>query len=200
MTGPAHALTPPSFIPPELCLTVGVDPTREDSPAACMAQVQQDVTSKNYSARGLELSQVMGLRDTINDAKAKGVDLKVVVLNANPVIDTPLRDIANEVGQQHPGATVLVLSPSFVGTYSPSYDRATLEAGEDLAKTGDAVTSTQNFVGQLQTPIFNWTALTAVLLIVVFAAAGLTWALRRVAAREPAPAQQSPETPTASTV
>ncbi|MCV7193684.1 Rv1476 family membrane protein [Mycolicibacterium brumae] len=195
MTGPAHALTPPSFIPPELCLTVGVDPTREDSPAACMVAVQQDVTSKNYSARGLELDQVMGLRDTINDAKAKGIDLKVVVLDANPVIDTPLRDIANEVGQQHPGATVLVLSPSFVGTYSPSYDRVTLEAGEDLAKTGDAVTSTQNFVGQLQTPIFNWTALTAVLLIVVFAAAGLTWALRRAAA-----ADGSAEKPTASTV
>lgn len=57
------------------------------------------------------------------------------------------------VAQSHPDATVLVLSPSFAGTHSQVFDRVTLEAGEDLAKTGNPVQSAQNFVDQLNTPI-----------------------------------------------
>jgi uncharacterized protein DUF6676 len=93
------------------------------------------------------------------------------VLDHNPPNDTPLRDIATVVGAQHPDATVLVLSPNFVGTYSTHFPRATLEIGEDNAKTGSSVASAQNFLHQLDTPQFPWTAFTIVLLIGVLAAA-----------------------------
>jgi hypothetical protein len=63
-----------------------------------------------------------------------------------------------------------VLSPNFVGTYSTHFPRATLEIGEDNAKTGNPVVSAQNFLHQLNTPQFPWTAFTIVLLIGVLAA------------------------------
>ena len=115
-----------------------------------------------------------GLRDVVAQAGQDGIDLKIVVVDANPPVDTPLRDIATVVGQANPGATVLVLSPSFAGTYSPTYDRVLLEAGEDLAKTGNPVQSAQNFVGQLNTPIFPWTEFTIVVILAVFLAAAAT--------------------------
>lgn len=115
-----------------------------------------------------------GLRQVVADAKQKGIDLKVVVLAQNPLIDTPLRDIATEVGQTYPGSTVLVLSPSFAGTSSPTFDRVTLEAGQDIAKvSGNPVAATQNFVAELTTPHFPWTPFTIILVLgVALAAAG----------------------------
>lgn len=167
---------PPSFIPPEVCLTVGVDPALPDAPAACMSVVQADVAADGISARGLAPQQRAELRQVVSDAADDGIDLKVVVLDQNPPIDTPLRDVATEVGQANPGATVLVLSPSRAGTYSPpgTFDRVTLEAGEDLAKTGNPVQSTQNFVSQLNTPDFPWMGLTIVLTVGVLLAAVVT--------------------------
>ena len=95
------------------------------------------------------------MRQVVADAKQNGIDLKVVVMSQSPPIDTPLRDIATEVGKANPGSTVLVISPGWAGTYSTSYDRVTLEAGQDVAKTGgNPVQATKNFVSQLQTPRF----------------------------------------------
>ena len=54
------------------------------------------------------------------------------------------------------------MSPSWAGTYSPNFDRVTLEAGQDVAKTGDPVQSSKNFVSELTTPHFPWTAFTIV--------------------------------------
>jgi hypothetical protein len=93
------------------------------------------------------------------------------VLDHNPPNDTPLRDIATVVGSQHPDATVLVLSPNYVGSYSTHFPRAILEIGEDNAKTGNSVVSAENFLHQLNTPQFPWTVFTIVLLIGVVAAA-----------------------------
>ena len=106
----------------------------------------------------------------IDQAHHDGIDLKIVVLDHNPATDTPLRDIATRVGAQHTDATVLVLSPNFVGTYSTHFPRATLEIGEDNAKTGNPVVSAQSFLHQLDTPQFPWTAIPIVLLIGVLAA------------------------------
>ena len=145
-----------------------------------MVEVQAQVAAAGVSApAGTDRA---GLEQVVAAADADGIDLKIVVIENNPPIDTPLRDIANEVGQANPDATVLVLSPSFAGTYSPTFDRATLEAGEDLAKTGNPVHSAENFLSQLNTPIFPWTTLTVVLLAVVAVAAALTRVLQ-VAAR-----------------
>ena len=73
---------------------------------------------------------------------------------------------------------MLALSPSYAGTYSPTFDRVTLEAGQDLARSGNPVQSSKNFVSQLTTPDFPWTALTIVLVLGVLAAAVLTRVLQ----------------------
>ena len=161
MTTP-HA---PLYIPGEICGTIGVDPATK--PDECLALVQQQVSAGNISA-----PQVVtpALLDLINQAHEHGIDLKIVVLDHNPPTDTPLRDIATVVGAQHPDATVLVLSPNFVGTYSTHFPRASLEIGEDNAKTGNTVASAQNFLHQLETPHFPWTGFTIVVLIGVLAA------------------------------
>jgi hypothetical protein len=155
----------PLYIPREICGTVGADPAT--SPDQCLAIVQGQIAADNISAPPAVTPE---LRQVIDQAHRDGIDLKIVVLDHNPPNDTPLRDIATVVGAQHPDATVLVLSPNFVGTYSTHFPRATLEIGEDNAKTGNSVVSAQNFLHQLDTPQFPWTAFTIVLLIGVLAA------------------------------
>lgn len=154
----------PLYIPGEICGTVGVDPARPDD---CVAVVQQQVGVGNISAPP---SVAPALLDLVNQAHEHNIDLKIVVLDHNPPNDTPLRDIATVVGSQHPDATVLVLSPNYVGSYSTHFPRATLEIGEDHAKTGNTVLSAQNFLHQLETPQFPWTPFTVVVLIGVLAA------------------------------
>jgi hypothetical protein len=158
-------LHPPLYIPNEICGSIGADPATP--PEQCLVIVQQQVAADNISAPA---DVTPALQQVINQAHKDGIDLKIVVLNHNPGFDTPLRDIATRIGQQHPDATVLVLSPTFVGTYSTHFPRATLEIGEDNAKTGNSVVSAQNFLHQLSTPQFPWTAFTIVLLISVLAA------------------------------
>jgi hypothetical protein len=139
----------PAFIPPDVDMPV----------------VQADVAEDGVSApEAVE----PGLLQVVEQAKQDGIDLKIVVIDSNPHIDTPLRDIATEVGEANPGSTVLVLSPSFAGSYSSQFDRVALEAGEDIAETGNPVQSSQNFVGQLNTPDFPWTGLTIGLTLAVF--------------------------------
>lgn len=155
----------PLYIPGEICGTVGADPATP--PEQCLAIVQDQVTAHNISAPA---AVTPALLEVINQAHNDGIDLKIVVLDHNPLNDTPLRDVATRVGAQHTDATVLVLSPNFVGSYSTHFPRATLEIGEDNAKTGNPVVSAQNFLHQLNTPQFPWTAFTIVLLIGVLAA------------------------------
>jgi hypothetical protein len=155
----------PLYIPGEICGTVGADPATP--PEQCLAIVQDQVTAHNISAPA---ALTPALQQVVDQAHRDGIDLKIVVLDHNPLNDTPLRDIATRVGAQHTDATVLVLSPNFVGTYSTHFPRATLEIGEDNAKTGNPVVSAQNFLHQLTTPQFPWTAFTIVLLIGVLAA------------------------------
>lgn len=162
----------PGFIPPDVDVT----------------KVIADVGDDGVSAPGADEA---ALRQVVSEARADGIDLKIVVIDTNPHIETPLRDIATEVGHAYPGSTVLAMSPSYAGTYSPVFDRVTLEAGQDLAKTGDPVQSSKNFVGQLTTPDFPWTALTIVLVLGVAGATAATRWLqirgKRAAAAEIAP-------------
>jgi hypothetical protein len=151
MSGPQIIPFLPSYIPQD----VDID--------AVKAQVAVDGVSAPPAVEP-------GLLQVVAEAKRDGVDLKIVVIDKNPPIDTPLRDIATVVGQANPGATVLVLSPNAVGTYSTTIDRATLEAGEDLAKTGNPVQSSKDFVSELQTGTFPWTGLTIVLTLGVIVA------------------------------
>lgn len=151
-----------------------------------MAQVTADVADDGVSAPGADEA---ALRQVVADAREDGIELKIVVIEHNPHIDTPLRDIATEVGQAYPGSTVLALSPSFAGTYSATFDRVTLEAGQDVAKTGDPVLSSKNFVGELTTPDFPWTAL-AIVLVLGVAAATVTTRLLQVRGKRAAEADR----------
>jgi hypothetical protein len=159
----------PLFIPSQVCAVVGKDPGATP-PDVCMGLVQDDLRDDGVSAAHVPANA--GLPQVVADAKQKGIDLKIVVLDQNPPIDTPLRDIATEVGKDYPGSTVLVLSPSFAGTYSPTFDRSTLEAGQDIAKvSGTPVVASQNFVTELTTPHFPWTPFTLLLVLGVAVAA-----------------------------
>ena len=159
----------PVFIPSQVCEAVGKD-VGTTPPDVCMDLVTADLRDDGVSASKVPANA--GLAQVVTAAKQKGVDLKLVVLDQNPPIDTPLRDIATEVGQTYPGSTVLVLSPSYAGTYSASFDRVTLEAGQDIAKvSGTPVAASQNFVSEITTPHFEWTPFTIVLVLgVAFAA------------------------------
>jgi hypothetical protein len=141
----------PAYIPPDVDI----------------AKVKADVADGGVSVPPADQADVPALRQIVTDARAQGLDLKIVVIPTNPPTDTPLRDIATEVGQANPGATVLAMSPSFAGTYSPTLDRVTLEAGQDIARTGDPVLSSRNFLGEVTASHFSWTALTIVLVALV---------------------------------
>jgi hypothetical protein len=174
VTGPHVIPFLPAYIPPEVCATVGQDPAT--SPDACMNLVLVDVREDGVSASSSQ--NKAGLAEVVADAKQKGVDLKIVVLDQSPPIDTPLRDIATQVGKAYPGSTVLVISPGWAGTYSPVYDRVTLEAGQDVAKTPDPVQSSKNFLSEMTTQHFPWTPFTIVLVLAVIAAVVATRALQ----------------------
>jgi hypothetical protein len=152
----------PSYVPPDVDIN----------------QVKADVADGGVSAPPSDAADVPALRQVVAQARKDGIDLKIVVIEHNPPIDTPLRDIATEVGKAHPDATVLAISPSFAGTYSTHFDRVTLEAGQDVAKNGDPVQSSKNFVSELTTQHFPWTPFTIVLVVAVLAAVVATRVLR----------------------
>lgn len=155
MTGPQIMPFLPTYIPQDVDIN------------AVQAEVKADGVSAPAAVEP-------GLLQVVADAKRDGIDLKIVVIDHNPPVDTPLRDIATVVGAANPGSTVLVLSPSAAGSYSQSFDRVTLEAGEDLAKTGNPVQSSQDFVSQLQTGVFPYTAFTIVLTVATLLAVVVT--------------------------
>jgi hypothetical protein len=166
VTGP-HVTPPlPSYIPPEVCGPVGQPETTPVD--TCLNLVLADVGDDGVSAA--PSPDNAGLADVVAEAKQQGIDLKIVVVDKNPPIDTPLRDIATEVGEAYPGSTVLVLSPSESGSFSTTFDRATVEAGQDIAEGRGPVQGAKNFVNELTTPHFPWTAFTVVVVVAVFAA------------------------------
>jgi hypothetical protein len=181
VTGPHVIPFLPSYIPPEVCTPVGQDPATTPVDT-CMnlviADVRDDGVSASSDSPKPELVQVVA------DAKQKGIELKIVVVDRNPPIDTPLRDIATEVGAAYPGSTVLVLSPTDSGTFSTTFDRVTLEAGQDVAEGRGSVQGSKNFVSELTTQHFPWTPFTIVLVLAVVAAVIATRVLQVRSKRE----------------
>jgi hypothetical protein len=171
---------PPTYIPPQVCATVGKDASTP--PDACMDLVLADVRDDGVSASATQ--DKAGLSAVVADAKQKGIDLKIVVLDQSPPIDTPLRDIATEVGEAYPGSTVLVLSPTESGTFSTTYDRMTLEAGQDVAEGRGSVQGAKNFVSELTNQHFPWTTFTIVVVLAVIAAVAATRMLQNRAKRQ----------------
>lgn len=171
---------PPTYIPPDVCTPVGQDPAATPVDTCLnlvIAQIADDGVSASTKNDTAALAQV------VSDAKQKGIDLKIVVLDTTPPIDTPLRDIATEVGEAYPGSTVLVLSPLESGTFSTTYDRMTLEAGQDVAEGRGPVQGAKNFVSELTTQHFPWTTFTIVVVLGVVAAVVATRVLQVKAKR-----------------
>jgi hypothetical protein len=171
VTGPHLIGILPSYLPPEICSPVGQDPATTPVDT-CMQLVISDVRDDGVSAA--PVPENAGLAAVVAEARQQGINLKVVVVDRNPPTDPPLRDIATEVGEAFPGSTVLVLSPSQAGTFSTTYDRVTLEAGQDVAEGRGAVQGTKNFISELTTPHFPWTAFTIVVVLGVIAAVAAT--------------------------
>jgi hypothetical protein len=167
VTGPHVIPILPAYIPPEVCAPVGQDPATTPVDT-CMSLVIADVGDDGVSAP--PDSPKSELADVVADAKQQGIDLKIVVVDKNPRIDTPLRDVATEIGEAYPGSTVLVLSPSDSGTFSTTFDRVTLEAGQDVAEGRGPVQGSKNFVSELTTQHFPWTPFTIVVVLGVVAA------------------------------
>ena len=139
-----------------------------------MSAVQADLRDDGVSAADVPTSA--GLQQVVADAKQKGIDLKIVVISTRTRRSTPrCATSPPRSARRYPGSTVLVLSPSFAGTYSPTFDRVTLEAGQDIAKTAAIrCCPSKNFVSELTTPHFPWTPFTIVLVLGVAVAAVAT--------------------------
>ena len=129
MTGSVSLVPPPLYIPQDVDMT------------AVKAQVAASGVSAPPEA-------MPGLLAVVNQAHADGINLKIVLLDHNPPNDTPLRDISTVVGADYPDATVLTLSPSYVGSYSTHFPRVTLEAGEDIGRALVGVTEQAARPGQ----------------------------------------------------
>ena len=177
----------PTYIPPDVCGPVGKDPATTPVDT-CMNLVIADIRDDGVSAS--PSPENAALSDVVAEAKEKGIDLKIVVVDRNPPIDTPLRDVATEVGEAYPGSTVLVLSPTEAGTFSTTYDRVTLEAGQDIAKGRGPVQGSKNFVSELTTQHFPWTEFTIVVVLGAVAAVVATRVLQ-VKAKRTASAEQT---------
>ncbi|MBH0121290.1 hypothetical protein I0Q12_17935 [Rhodococcus sp. CX] len=149
-------------------------------PSVTLEQVLADLADDGVSAPS---DRVDDLVEQVERAHDHGIELRVIVVDRDPRIDSQLRDLATEVGSEQ-GGTVLVLSPGWVGAYSDSLDRVTLEAAQDRTYTGDPVVSTRNFVDSITEPGPDWTAWTVVLIVLVAAAAGATAAAKAVRRRK----------------
>ncbi|WP_137724565.1 DUF6676 family protein [Prescottella subtropica] len=119
-------------------------------------------------------ADVDALRDVVVRAQNEGIDLRIVVLEADPPRAEQLRDLATEIGAVD-GGTVLVLSPSVPGTYSDTLSRVVLEGAQDHTYTGNAVQSANNFVDEVTAPHLPWGAITAVLVLLVALVGGVSY-------------------------
>ncbi|MFC0451518.1 DUF6676 family protein [Rhodococcus jostii] len=155
-------------------------PVKTDIPEDLdVSDVVTDVSDDGVSAPSDEVSDLVAVVDR---AAEHGVKLSIVALDEDPGRDSQLRDLATEVGAEE-GGTVLVLSPSWVGTYSDSISRVLLESGQDRTYTGDAVVSANHFVDEVTEPGPPWALFTAVIVaIVVIASAATFFAKSRRAA------------------
>ncbi|MFD4180373.1 DUF6676 family protein [Rhodococcus sp. NPDC058514] len=150
-------------------------------PDVSIDEILTDLADDGVSAPA---GDVDGLKGVVARAERDGVELSVVVLAENPFRDSQLRDIATEVGQQE-GGTVLVLSPSWVGTYSDTLSRVTVEDAQDKAYTGNAVASADNFLGAITRPDPPYGLITAALVLLVGGVAAVSYWVRSRRSSDP---------------
>ena len=126
-------------------------------------------------------AQVDGLRAVVANAADEGVALRVVVVDQDPFLPEQLRDLATSIGDADvgdaDGGTILALSPHMMGSNSDTISRFQLEGAQAMPRTGDSTADVQAFVDQIAEPSLPWTAITAVLTLLVLLAAAAGTAL-----------------------
>ncbi|GAB19992.1 hypothetical protein GOEFS_105_00030 [Gordonia effusa NBRC 100432] len=139
--------------------------------------------------------QVPQLKEVVAHAKSKGHDIKIVVLTEKQPKFTYYRDVAIEL-QSSTGGNVLVLGPNSVGSQGPDFSRVDQEeaAANNLTLTNPPQAARQ-MVDYLDGPTLDWTAITLVLMAVVFVGAVLARIFGRRRARGGAGAETTPDTP-----
>ncbi|MCJ0946166.1 MULTISPECIES: Rv1476 family membrane protein [Rhodococcus] len=145
--------------------------------------VLADISTDGVSAPA---DDVAGLTTVVTDARERGVDLSVVVVDANPGRPSDLRDLATTVGKTE-GGTVLVLSPDWMGSYSDSISRVQLETAQDRSFGESASVTADRFSHEIVAPGPPWTLYTVLVIAVVAVIAGITFAVKW--RREPENAQ-----------
>lgn len=132
-----------------------------------MTAVKAQVAATGVSAPAADMP---GLLHIVDEAHAKGINLKIVLLDHNPRTTPAARHLhggRRRLPRRHrPDA-----EPELRRELQHPVPRVTLEAGEDIAKTGNPVVSAQHFLNELDSPEFPWTGLTIFLLLAVLAAA-----------------------------
>ncbi|MFT3899937.1 MAG: hypothetical protein QM728_06805 [Gordonia sp. (in: high G+C Gram-positive bacteria)] len=158
--------------------------------SAVPANVDVPAIVRDLKAQGVygPPAQIPALQQVVADAKAKGHDIKVVVLTDKQPFFTYYRDIALAV-QPQTGGTVIVLGPDSVGSSGPEFSRVVQEEASQNLTLTDPPGAARQMVDQLTSPHTNWTVITIVLtLFVLLAAVGARLVSRRRAAAVPAAA------------
>lgn len=164
---PAHTASPMFALPVESV----VRPMAADLPPKVeLSDILEDVADDSVSAPDKIENELV---DVVHRAKEHDIDLRIVVLDKDPGRDSQLRDLSTEVGAED-GGTVLVLSPSWVGTFSDSISRVQLEGGQDRTYTDSSVDAANNFLDEIIDPGPPWALMTLVLIFVVVAGGALT--------------------------
>ncbi|MFC8931292.1 DUF6676 family protein [Rhodococcus sp. NPDC057135] len=153
--------------------------TSVPSHTAVPSDVDLDDVFADLSTDGVSApeSDVAGLTAVVTDARERGVDLSVVVVDANPGRPSDLRDLATTVGKSE-GGTVLVLSPDWMGSYSDSISRVQLETAQDRSFGESASVTADRFSHEIVAPGPPWTLYTVLVIAVVAVIAGITFAVK----------------------
>ncbi|GED97811.1 Rv1476 family membrane protein [Gordonia crocea] len=149
--------------------------------ASVPENVDIDAILRDLQTQGVHgpAEQVPALKAVVADAKAKGHDIKVVVLTQKQPKFTYYRDVALTL-QPKTGGTVIVLGPDSVGSSGPEFARVVQEeAAQNLTLT-DPPGAARQMVEQLTAPQTNWSVITILLTLAVLAAAvGARWFSKR---------------------
>ncbi|MFW0790763.1 DUF6676 family protein [Gordonia sp. CPCC 205333] len=144
-------------------------------------KIRKDLLTTGVSGPADQVSQ---LKEVVAHAKSKGHDIKIVVLTEKQPKFTYYRDVAIEL-QSSTGGNVLVLGPNSVGSQGPDFSRVDQEeaAANNLTLTNPPQAARQ-MVDYLDGPTLDWTAITLVLMVVVFIGAVIARILGRRRAQD----------------
>ncbi|MDQ3150824.1 MAG: hypothetical protein M3R63_03580 [Actinomycetota bacterium] len=153
------------------------------SPGADVEGIADDLADNGVAAPG----EQGALADVVRDAASEdGLQLSVVVLPDDPGDPSRLQDIAQQLAREE-GGTVLVLSPSGAGAFSPDFDNDEVQQAVQGLPGGNAEAASV-FVDELTDPgpPWGWLLVAGAVLLVVVAAGGRWWERRRRRARDTA--------------